>query len=97
MENKVKWWAMLTARKKANIVKEFQIHDKDTGSAQVQIGVLSKRIAELTSHLKKNPKDNHSRRGLLQMVSKRRRLLKYLDKTSAKEHSKVAKKIGIKK
>jgi len=67
---------MLTLRKKANIIKEHRIHEKDTGSAKVQIGLLNRRIDELTGHLKKHPKDIHSRRGLLQMVSKRRKLEK---------------------
>ncbi len=69
---------MLTKRVKTNIIKETQVHDADTGSANVQVGVLSRRISELAGHLKKNPKDIHSRRGLLKMVSKRRKLEKYL-------------------
>ncbi len=68
---------MLTRKVKANIVKEAQINEKDTGSASVQVGLLNRRIDELASHLKKNPKDIHSRRGLLKMVSKRRKLEKY--------------------
>jgi small subunit ribosomal protein S15 len=83
---------MLTKRVKANIVKETQVHDTDTGSANVQVGVLSRRISELADHLKKNPKDIHSRRGLLKMVSKRRKLEKYLDNESAKKIAKAAKK-----
>ncbi len=88
---------MLTPRKKKIIVGEHGAHDKDTGSPQVQIAILSRRIDDLTSHLKKNPKDNHSRRGLLQMVGKRRRLLGYLEKNNPKAHVKVAKKLGLKK
>lgn len=87
---------MLTAKKKANIIAKTQIHDKDTGSAGVQIGILSKRIDELATHLKKNQKDNHSRRGLLQMVADRRVHLKYLKKSDAKQYAKVVKELGLK-
>ncbi len=78
---------MLTPKVKANIIKEKRINEKDTGSASVQIGILSRRIEELADHLKKNPKDAHSRRGLLKMVSKRRKLEKYID-TSEKKKAK---------
>jgi len=78
---------MLTPKVKANIIKEKRINEKDTGSASVQIGILSRRIEELADHLKKNPKDAHSRRGLLKMVSKRRKLEKYID-TSEKKKTK---------
>jgi small subunit ribosomal protein S15 len=87
---------MLTAKKKANIIAKTQIHDTDTGSADVQIGILSKRIDELAAHLKKNQKDNHSRRGLLQMVADRRVHLKYLKKSDAKRYAKVVKELGLK-
>lgn len=70
---------MLTARKKLNIIKERRVHETDTGSAQVQVGLATKQIEELAAHLKKNPKDAHSRRGLLKMVSKRRKLERYID------------------
>ena len=85
---------MLTTRKKQNVIKDYATHDTDTGSANVQVGILSRRIEELTGHLKKNAKDQHSRRGLLLMVSKRRRLLKYLEKTDQKSYKAVMKKIG---
>lgn len=88
---------MLTTRKKQNVISEYQVHDKDTGSANVQVGVLSRRIDELTGHLKKNPKDQHSRRGLLMMVSQRRRLLKYMEKNDAKSYASVTRKLGLKK
>ncbi|HEY4523953.1 MAG TPA: 30S ribosomal protein S15 [Candidatus Paceibacterota bacterium] len=88
---------MLTTRKKQNVISEYQIHEKDTGSANVQVGVLSRRIDELTGHLKKNPKDQHSRRGLLMMVSQRRRLLKYMEKNDAKSYVSVTRKLGLKK
>ena len=70
---------------------------KDTGSAEVQISVITRQMGELASHLKKNPKDNHSRRGLLKMVSQRRRLLSYLEKNEPEVHMKVAKKLELKK
>ncbi len=88
---------MLTKRVKARIVGEHQAHDKDTGSAQVQIAMTSRQIDELASHLKKNPKDNHSRRGLLKMVSKRRKLLAYLKKTEPSSYEKLIKKLDLKR
>ena len=69
---------MLKSRKKQVIIKKTRLHDKDTGSSAVQVAVLNERIEELTGHLKKNPKDEHSRRGLLKMVAKRRSHEKYL-------------------
>jgi small subunit ribosomal protein S15 len=89
--------AMLTSRKKQNIIKEHRLHDTDTGSAPVQIGLLTKRIEQLTAHLKKHPKDYHSRRGLLMMVGKRKRLLDYLAKTNSKAYNKVVRDLGLKK
>ena len=77
---------MLTTRQKSKIIKESQIHEKDTGSAAVQIQLLNKRVEELAQHLKKYPKDVHSRRGLIKIVAKRRRLEKSL-KTPKKEAS----------
>ncbi len=88
---------MLTKTKKAKVIKEIQIHDKDTGSAEVQIAVLTKKIEELALHLKKHPKDNHSRRGLLGMVSDRQTHLKYLLAKSPKRHAAIMKKIDKKK
>lgn len=88
---------MLTKRVKSRIVKDSQRHDKDTGSAEVQISVITRQMAELAAHLKKNPKDNHSRRGLLKMVSQRRRLLAYLEKHEPESHQKLTKKLELKK
>lgn len=88
---------MLTKRVKSKVVSEHQKHDKDTGSASVQVGVLSRQIDELAKHLKKNPKDNHSRRGLLKMVSKRRKFLDYMKKREPEVYTKVVKKLGLKK
>lgn len=84
---------MLTTKKKANIVKKHQVHDKDTGSPEVQIGILNGKIDELASHLKKHKKDNHSRRGLIKMVADRRKHLKYLEKTDKSRHTKAVKTI----
>lgn len=69
---------MLKTKKKMTIIKKVQVHDKDTGSSEVQVGLLTERINELTKHLKKNKKDESSRRGLLRLVSKRRLHEKYL-------------------
>lgn len=88
---------MLTKRVKLRVITEHRRHQKDTGSAEVQIGVLSRRIEELAAHLKKNKKDQHSRRGLLRMVSKRRRLLDYLKKKEPSKYTKVVKQIGLKR
>lgn len=88
---------MLTKTKKSKIIKSVQTHETDTGSPEVQIAVLTTRIDELASHLKKNPKDNHSRRGLLQMVADRKTHLKYLEKKSSKRYGALTKKLGLKK
>ena len=88
---------MLTSRKKKSVIKEHGAHEADTGSAAVQIGLLTKKIGELTSHLKKHSKDHISRRGLLKMVGKRRRLLTYLSKSDNKRYTAVIKKLGLKK
>jgi small subunit ribosomal protein S15 len=87
---------MLTTRKKANVIKNVQVHDTDTGSPEVQIGLITRKIDELTSHLKTHKKDNHSRRGLIQMVSDRRKHLKYLEANDPKRHKAILKKVGLK-
>ena len=89
--------SMLTKTKKSKIVKDVQVHDTDTGSPEVQIAILTKRIDELATHLKKNNKDNHSRRGLLQMVADRKSHMKYLEKKSVKRYNALTKKLGLKK
>jgi small subunit ribosomal protein S15 len=88
---------MLTKSKKQKIIKEVQIHKDDTGSAEAQIAILSKRIEELTKHLKTHAKDNYSRRGLLQMVADRQTLLKYLQKKSSSRYDAVTKKLDLKR
>jgi len=87
---------MLTATKKLKIIKEVQMHDKDTGSPEVQISILSKKIDELANHLKKHKKDNHSRRGLLAMVADRQTHIKYLQRKDVKRYNAVAKKLDLK-
>lgn len=88
---------MLTKRVKTGVIKDAAMHDTDTGSASVQIAVLSRKIEELTSHLKKNKKDFHSRRGLLQMVADRRAHLRYLEKSNKRGYNAIVKKLGLKK
>ena len=88
---------MLTPKEKEKIIKDYKLHQTDTGSAEVQIALLTEEIKQLLSHLKKNSKDFHSKRGLLKMVSKRRKLLKYLEKEDEKKYKKIIKAIGLKK
>ncbi len=88
---------MLTTRQKLNVIKEHRAHDADTGSPEVQAALLTKQIEELATHLKKHRKDNHSRRGLLMMVGKRKKLLDFLSKKDPKVHSTTIKKLGLKK
>ena len=88
---------MLTKQKKQNVIKDVAQHDADTGSAAVQAGLLTRKINELASHLKKNPKDKHSRRGLLKMVSDRRSHLSYLEKKNKRGYTALLKKLGLKK
>ncbi len=89
--------AMLTKLKKQRAIKEVAIHDKDTGSSEVQIALLTKKIEALASHLKKNAKDKHSRRGLLSMVADRQTHMKYLAKSNVKRYNVVVKKLELKK
>jgi small subunit ribosomal protein S15 len=84
---------MLSKKKKATVIKSAARHDADTGSPEVQVSVLNKRIDELARHLKKNRKDKHSRRGLLGMVAKRRTHLDYLKKKNPVVHADLVKKI----
>ncbi len=88
---------MLTVRQKTKIIKDTGIHDKDTGSPEVQVAILTKRIVELTDHLKKHKKDNHSRRGLLGMVADRQTHLNYLKKNYPRRYSSIIKKLDLKK
>lgn len=88
---------MLTKNQKQRVIKAAATHEKDTGSAEVQIALLTKQISELSSHLKKNKKDVHSRRGLLQMVADRQSHLRYLKKHRPRRYETVAKKYELKK
>ncbi|MBU3942752.1 30S ribosomal protein S15 [Patescibacteria group bacterium] len=88
---------MLKIDEKAKIVSERKRHPADTGSDEVQIGLLSEEITGLLAHLKKHPKDLHSKRGLLKMVSTRRKLLKHLKKDDEKRYNKTIKAVGLKK
>lgn len=88
---------MLTKRKKKQIVEGNKMHETDTGSAEVQIAILTEEILKLTDHLKKHPKDNHSRRGLLGMVSKRKKLLEWLEGKDEKRYIKIIKNLGLKR
>lgn len=87
---------MIKKEKKQEIIKKIQKHDTDTGSARVQVGLLTEQINQLAKHLKKNKKDNHSRRGLLQMVADRRSHLKYLQKKDKKGYEEIVKKLALK-
>lgn len=88
---------MITAENKAKATKLTQTHAKDVGSPQVQVSVLSVRIKELTEHLKVNKHDNMARRGLIQMVGKRKRLLKYLERTDFEAYKGLVAKLGLRK
>ena len=88
---------MLLKEEKQVIIAANQAHEKDTGSPEVQIAILTTRIADLTEHLKKNPQDNHSRRGLFKMVGKRRNLLNYLMKTDIERYRAIVAKLGIRR
>lgn len=88
--------SMLTAKKKQYVIKKHQLHEKDTGSPEVQIAVLTRKINDLAAHLKKNQKDNHSRRGLLQMVADRHTHMGYLKKKNEKRYKTIARELGLK-
>jgi small subunit ribosomal protein S15 len=87
----------IVKEKKQAIIKDNKINEKDTGSSHVQIALLTERINSLTEHFKAHKKDHHSRRGLLKMVSQRRKLLNYLQKHSREEYSKLIEKLNIRK
>ncbi len=88
---------MLTKRQKLNEIGKVKRHDEDTGSPEVQVAVLTRRIEELSSHLDKNRKDKHSRRGLLGLVASRRKHLKYLEENDKRAYSSLVKKLRLKK
>jgi small subunit ribosomal protein S15 len=88
---------MLTKRKKAHEISKTARHDADTGSPEVQVAILTRRIEELSRHLAKNNKDKHSRRGLLGLVADRRKHLKYLEENDKRAYGSLVKKLGLKK
>ena len=88
---------MISKEKKTAIMKEYARTEGDTGSPEVQIAILTERIAELTEHLKVNPKDHHSRRGLLMMVGKRRGLMNYLKSQDIERYRALVAKLGLRK
>jgi len=88
---------MLSKERKAEIIDRFKKHEGDTGSPEVQIGILTARINVLTEHLKTHTKDHHSRRGLLKLVGQRRRLLNYLQKQDVERYRAVIKDLGLRR
>jgi small subunit ribosomal protein S15 len=87
----------LTKDKKTALIGEYKTHDKDTGSPEVQVAILSERISYLTEHFKTHAKDHHSRRGLLMLVGRRRRLLDYLKSKDAQRYADLIKRLNIRK
>lgn len=87
----------MEAATKSKLVEEFRVHEKDTGSADVQIAILTERINEITEHLKEHKKDHSSRRGLLKMVGQRRRLLDYLHDTDRSRYKSITKKLNLRR
>ena len=88
---------MISKEMKSQIIEKYKREEKDTGSPEVQIALLTERINELTEHLKIHQKDNHSRRGLLKMVGKRRNLLNYLSKKDINRYREIVEKLGLRK
>ena len=87
----------LSTEQKKSILGEYGLHDSDTGSTEAQVALLSKRIADLTEHLKQHKHDHHSRRGLLLMVSRRRRLLNYLTKVDINRYRALIQRLGLRR
>ncbi len=88
---------MLEKQEKEKIIKKYKLHEADSGSPEVQVALLTEEIKGLLLHLKKHPKDFHSKRGLLKMVSKRRKLLSFLKEESVRRYNSLVKKVGLKK
>ena len=88
---------VLTTETKKEIIERFKLHEKDTGSSEVQIALLSNRITYLTDHFQTHKKDHHSRRGLLKLVGQRRRLLNYLKKIDKERYQNIIKELGLRK
>ena len=88
---------MISKETKTAIIAEYKINENDTGSPEVQIAILSKRINDLTEHLKANPKDHHSRRGMFKMIGNRRNLLNYLQRKDIERYRAIVEKLGLRK
>ena len=88
---------MLDGETRAKVTKEYRLHGKDTGSTELQVAVLTARISQLTQHLREHKKDVHSRRGLVNMVSKRRRLLKYLTNEDVSRYQTLISRLGLRR
>ncbi len=88
---------MLRKKDKNKLIEDFQLHKKDTGSSEVQVALLTKKIKNLTNHLQKHKKDYHSRRGLLSMVGKRRKLLNFLSRKNKEKYQSIIKRLGLRK
>mgnify|MGYP001096584984 CR=1 FL=1 len=88
---------MLTKEEKATVLKEHQKHGKDTGSTEVQIALITARIRELNEHFKQHAKDHHSRRGLLKLVGRRRRLIEYLKSQNPEKYKQLIQQLGLRK
>ncbi len=87
----------LTQAKKQELIGNYQVHETDTGSSDLQVAFLTERISQLTEHLKKNPNDHASRRGLLKMIGRRRRLLSYINKKDSDRYQALIKRLGIRR
>jgi small subunit ribosomal protein S15 len=87
----------LTQQRKQELLAEYQVHETDTGSADLQVAMLTERINQLTAHLKKNEKDHSSRRGLLKMIGRRRRLLAYIQKEDSERYQNLIRRLGIRR
>jgi len=87
----------MTKERKTEVISSYQTHEGDTGSPEVQVAILSERISYLTDHFKIHAKDHHSRRGLLQLVGQRRRLLDYLKRKDSKRYAELIRRLGIRK
>lgn len=88
---------MMLKEQKTKIINENRTHEKDTGSPEVQVAILTERINQLTEHMKKNPQDKHSQRGLLKMVGKRRSMLEYLQRKDIERYRALIAKLGLRK
>ncbi|NQT84274.1 30S ribosomal protein S15 [bacterium] len=88
---------VLVKERKQQITKQFQLHEKDTGSSDVQIAILTERINDITEHMKKHKKDHHSRRGLLRLVGRRRKLLDYLNEKDPERYQAILKKLNLRR